>query len=72
MSEDTMDATAGLIARLDAAETEAGVVRLRHRSYELLDLSPAPQWLTWAAARDARWPSSTSTASPRSVSTRTS
>ncbi|MFG1658272.1 methyltransferase domain-containing protein [Micromonospora chersina] len=40
MSEDTMDATAGLIGRLDAAETEAGVVRLRHRSYELLDLSP--------------------------------
>ncbi|MGR6320620.1 hypothetical protein Q2K19_22725 [Micromonospora soli] len=35
-----MDATAGLIARLDAAETEAGVVRLRQRSYELLDLSP--------------------------------
>ena len=40
MSEDTMDATAGLIARLDAAETEPGVVRLRHRSYELLELSP--------------------------------
>lgn len=40
MSEDTMDATAGLIARLDAAETEAGVMRLRHRSYELLDLAP--------------------------------
>ncbi|MFC0030244.1 methyltransferase domain-containing protein [Micromonospora chaiyaphumensis] len=40
MSEDTMDATPGLVARLDAAETEAGVVRLRHRSYELLDLSP--------------------------------
>ncbi|MFG3299710.1 methyltransferase domain-containing protein [Micromonospora chersina] len=40
MSEDTLDATAGLIARLDAAETEPGVVRLRHRSYELLELSP--------------------------------
>ncbi|WP_433319860.1 hypothetical protein [Micromonospora chersina] len=40
MSEDTTHATTGLIARLDAAETEAGVVRLRHRSYELLDLSP--------------------------------
>ncbi|MGY0003121.1 methyltransferase domain-containing protein [Micromonospora sp. I033] len=40
MSEDTMDATAGLIGRLDAAETEAGLVRLRHRSYELLDLAP--------------------------------
>ncbi|MFG2053258.1 methyltransferase domain-containing protein [Micromonospora sp. NPDC048930] len=40
MTEDTMDATAGLIARLDAAETEAAAVRLRHRSYDLLDLSP--------------------------------
>ena len=40
MTEDTIDATAGLIARLDAAESEPGVVRLRHRSYELLNLSP--------------------------------
>lgn len=40
MTEDTMHATAGLIARLDAAETEAGAVRLRHRSYDLLNLSP--------------------------------
>ncbi|GAB3330260.1 methyltransferase domain-containing protein [Micromonospora halotolerans] len=40
MSEDTMKAAAGLIARLDAAETEAGPIRLRHRSYELLEPSP--------------------------------
>ncbi|MEV0429514.1 methyltransferase domain-containing protein [Micromonospora sp. NPDC050495] len=40
MTDDTMDATAELIARLDAAETEAGAVRLRHHSYELLHLSP--------------------------------
>ncbi|MEV4654401.1 methyltransferase domain-containing protein [Micromonospora sp. NPDC049301] len=33
-------ATARLIARLDAAENEPGAVRLRQRSYELLDLSP--------------------------------
>jgi ubiquinone/menaquinone biosynthesis C-methylase UbiE len=42
MNEDTTarDATSGLIARLDAAETEPSGVRLRHRGYELLDLSP--------------------------------
>ncbi|MFE9692341.1 methyltransferase domain-containing protein [Micromonospora sp. NPDC005806] len=42
MTEDTTvrDATAGLIARLDVAETEARAVRLRDRSYDLLDLSP--------------------------------
>ena len=37
---DITDATARLIARLDAAETEPGAVRLRQRSYDLLDLSP--------------------------------
>lgn len=34
------DATARLIARLDAAESEPDAVRLRHRSYDLLNLSP--------------------------------
>lgn len=31
---------AELITRLDTAETEPGAVRLRHRSYDLLNLSP--------------------------------
>lgn len=34
------DATARLITRLVSVESEPGAVRLRHRSYDLLSLSP--------------------------------